>query len=269
MHADEVFAVAFLNFFHGNFKLKVQRTRNTKIINAAKMRHDIIVLDVGLKYNPNLKNFDHHQAEYRGNKSSFGLVFDAYKEKFKDRFQIGDETVALFEDRLVKPIDDWDNNNNNIIKQSKELGIVSLQQVISSFNTSLHNIYTQSQDRNFNEAVKLAIKVIRGEVRNSFGIYKQEQRIEYYTKVGLVKIEGTKMLSKIYLESYKEWANKAGIQYVLFPVPNSERLYDYSIVSLNIDNKLPLSKRTLFKHKNGHFALFSKWNDAFEFFQKL
>jgi uncharacterized UPF0160 family protein len=267
MHADEVFAIALLKILLLSSNITITRTRNQLIIEEAKQNKNAYLIDVGLNYNKNLNNYDHHQEEYKGHKSSFGLVMESFKDQFKTEFNINENAFKLFEKRLVNPIDDWDNNNHQIIQKSKTLNIVTLQQIINSFNA--HNVYSLSQEKNFDEAVGLAIRMIFSEKNNSITISKQEQLILSYLKANLIQIKGNKLLSKIHMHHYQEWANENNITFLLQPVPDSGKLFQYTVISLNSDKKLPFSTKQLFKHKNGHFILFKKWNDAFEYFQNL
>lgn len=75
-HADEVSACALLIHFGLVKRDKVIRTRNPDILKNCEY-----VCDVGGIYNPQLKRFDHHQVEYRGDLSSAGMVLLYLKDQ--------------------------------------------------------------------------------------------------------------------------------------------------------------------------------------------
>ena len=59
-HADEVFAVAMLSFVLKD--VRVFRTRDPEEIKKANK--NIIICDVGGKYDSDNNKFDHHQADF-------------------------------------------------------------------------------------------------------------------------------------------------------------------------------------------------------------
>lgn len=77
-HADEVFATAMLAMVSN---VELLRTRNPKLI---ENNPDAIVYDVGGKYDPESKRFDHHQRDFAEARpdgtpySSAGLIWREY-----------------------------------------------------------------------------------------------------------------------------------------------------------------------------------------------
>jgi len=71
-HADEVLATFLLKFLPEYFNSITIRSRNDKILSQCD-----IVVDVGSKYDPNSKRFDHHMKD-------FFQVFDEKDEKLKE-----------------------------------------------------------------------------------------------------------------------------------------------------------------------------------------
>jgi len=69
-HADDVLAWSLLCVFYPE-PLELKRTRSAELIAAAD-----IAFDVGGLYDPATGRFDHHQADYRGPRSSAGLILD-------------------------------------------------------------------------------------------------------------------------------------------------------------------------------------------------
>jgi uncharacterized UPF0160 family protein len=267
MHADEVFAVAFLKLIFRDSKLYIKRTRDVQLINQSKLKHNTIVIDVGMKYNPHLNNFDHHQKEYTGNKSSFGLVAEKFKYEFIKMFHADMETYEHFEKQLIKPIDDWDNNNNNVIHKAEELGIFSIQKAISAYN--VYNVYSFGQEESFNEAVKFAINIIRNEFVKSSAYYKEKEILNKYKRAKLVEINGHKAKSKIHFKFYKSWAKDNSIRYLLIPEPNEKRMHEYLIIDTSNTPNLNYNSRMIFLHKSKHLCKFQNWSDAVNYFDNL
>src|SRR5689334_10616021 len=67
-HCDDVFAGALLRSFF-DAELRFVRTRELPVIAEAD-----IAIDVGGKYDPAARRFDHHQRDYQGTLSSAGMV---------------------------------------------------------------------------------------------------------------------------------------------------------------------------------------------------
>src|SRR5262245_40809744 len=74
-HADEVTATALLLFFDLVDREKIVRSRTPEVIASS-----YYVCDVGGIYNPKEQRFDHHQADYRGELSSAGMVLSYLRE---------------------------------------------------------------------------------------------------------------------------------------------------------------------------------------------
>ena len=65
-HVDEIFAIAILSKFILNKKvdsLKIIRTRNSNDIKSFQENQYVYVIDVGEKFESEMKNFDHHQPD--------------------------------------------------------------------------------------------------------------------------------------------------------------------------------------------------------------
>ncbi|MFZ2484771.1 MAG: MYG1 family protein [Minisyncoccia bacterium] len=103
-HTDDVFAVATLLLLLG--EAEVVRSRDPEIAATA----DYLV-DTGMKDDPSLRQFDHHQPGGAGERSngipyaSFGLVWKAYGKELAG----GEREAELIDRKLVQPIDAQDN----------------------------------------------------------------------------------------------------------------------------------------------------------------
>ena len=107
-HADDIFACATLALMleKRNETFEIIRTRDEEII-----KNGYYVFDVGGIYEANKNRFDHHQKGGAGIRengieySSFGLVWQKFGKEICD----GEEVVKIVDDRLVSPIDAFDN----------------------------------------------------------------------------------------------------------------------------------------------------------------
>jgi len=116
-HSDDIFACATLCLMleKNNEKYEIIRTRDEKIIKSAKAE-DSYVFDIGGIYDEKENRFDHHQIGGAGKRvssdgqvpvdySSFGLVWKKFGKMLVDKI----EAVKMIENRLVMPIDAFDN----------------------------------------------------------------------------------------------------------------------------------------------------------------
>lgn len=168
-HADDVFAVATLSIWaeKQDRRLEVIRTRDKTLIDKAD-----IVVDVGDKYDPENKRFDHHQRGGAGARSvgnpttsgpsipyaSFGLVWKHYGDEI-----CSTEEARGVEEKLVVPIDARD--NGMIISTANELGIVDhrTSNAISDFNLTWQEDLKDLQ-KQFCKAVIFAKEILEREI---------------------------------------------------------------------------------------------------------
>ncbi len=266
-HTDEVFAVALLQLLIPGKDVPVIRTRDSKLIAQYLTDKTCVMIDLGMKLEPHLNNFDHHQEAYMDDKSSFGLIVEYFTDTIKNSFKISNEALDIFTKRLVKPIDEWDNNANNIIYRSNALGLFTLQNTISSFNEK--NIFSPNQNMAFNLAVVLAKKIIIKEIDKAKEELADEMISQSLISAGLVSVKDGKSVSKIFFRSYRKWAASNNIKYMLLPIPNDHASHDYMIFTTDQNLQLPKSNHQVFRHKNGHFILFDSQDYALAYIDKL
>ncbi|MDQ5913833.1 MAG: hypothetical protein QG623_452, partial [Patescibacteria group bacterium] len=136
-HADDVFAAMLLRAIYP--KAKIIRSRDIEEIN----RCDIVV-DVGLRYEPDNLRFDHHQEGRAGKRrngieySGFGLVWKHWG------MEICEGNKELYDDIdriIVQPIDAQDNGQplyeNRVYKDIGELNLDGILK--KAFNPHKHN----------------------------------------------------------------------------------------------------------------------------------
>lgn len=142
-HADEVTATALLLLFDLVDLEKVTRTRDLKELEKCEY-----VCDVGGIYDPKLKRFDHHQADYKGSLSSAGMVLLYLKEEGI----IDSHLFDMFNRTLILGVDAHDNGVAKL-----EIGTTSFSQVISNFLPIDYDASDSEMDEAFNVAVRFVL----------------------------------------------------------------------------------------------------------------
>lgn len=137
-HADEVTACALLELFDLIDANKIHRTRNPDILKQCEF-----VCDVGGIYDPNKKLFDHHQAEYKGELSSAGMIL-LY---LKNVGIISLEDYHFFNNSLILGVDAHDNGAGPLLP-----GVCTYSQLISNFMPIQHDASSETQNQAFMEA---------------------------------------------------------------------------------------------------------------------
>ena len=208
MHADEVFATAFLDLY----KKDVVLARVTEIDNT-KVRKDAIIYDIGRG------KFDHHQADAKLRESgikysSFGLLFEEYGKDYLKQQKIKDidEVYTGIVKDLVEGIDAIDNGVFPEIKASYKVKTIS--DVIKLYNPSFKSKKTEEEQ--FIKAVELAKEIF---------IQLQDQVVGKVKAKKIVE-EKLKNTNKEYLEleeymPYEETILKSeygqNIKFVMYP----------------------------------------------------
>jgi len=142
-HADEVTACSLLLLFDRIDLDKVIRTRDPAVLERCEY-----VCDVGGIYNPALKRFDHHQADYRGPLSSAGMVLLYLKEmKILDP-----HSYDHLNKSLILGVDAHDNGVAKL-----ELGTTTFSQVVSNFLPIEYDVSSEEMDRAFFTAVAFVL----------------------------------------------------------------------------------------------------------------
>ena len=182
MHADEVFATAFLDLYKKDIKVM----RVSEITNDMR-QNNVLIYDIGRG------KYDHHQVDAlireNGIKySSFGLLFRDFGKLFLKDQQIEevDEVFTTIDKELVEGIDAVD--NGVFPEVNAPFKIKTLDDIIKACNPSFES--NQDENEQFIKAVELA-KIIFQEF--------------FYNIVGKVKakkiiLEKLKKTTKDYLE---------------------------------------------------------------------
>lgn len=182
MHADEVFATAFLDLY--NKDIEVMRVSE---IEKAKIRKDAIVYDIGRG------KFDHHQedAKVRENGikySSLGLLFEEFGKDYlkQEKIEDIDEVYVGMEKELIEAIDAIDNGVfPEIVAPYK---VKTISDIIKLFNPSFGS--NEKEEEQFIKAVEVAKQIWQETLYSVIGKVKAK-------KIVLEKIKNEK---KDYLE---------------------------------------------------------------------
>ena len=168
-HADDVFAVATLLLLVG--EAEVIRSRDPALQAGA----DYLV-DTGMKYDPSLCQFDHHQPEGAGARengipyASFGLVWKAYGQELSG----GIKEAEIIERKLAEPIDAHDNGVAIAEYQFKDVREYTIGDFLYSFIESRDQ---ESLNRVFNKVVSIAQDLLQREIADAKKFVINEDRI--------------------------------------------------------------------------------------------
>jgi len=146
-HADEVTACALLEYFGLIDHDKIKRTRSFEELAVCEY-----VCDVGGIFEPALKRFDHHQAEYKGHLSSAGMVL----EYLRNSGILKQKEFDFINNSLVRGVDAHDNGKDPQIP-----GFCTFSQVISNFTPIHYDSPPEEQDAAFFAAESFTVGHIR------------------------------------------------------------------------------------------------------------
>ena len=168
MHADEVFATAFLELYYG--EIKVARVKEVD----KNLKKETLVYDIGRG------KYDHHQenAEVRENGikySSFGLLWKDFGIKYLEKLKIKEkeEVFLALDQDFVMMIDAIDNGIFPKIEASYKVKTVS--DVIKLFNPSFGT--NEKENDQFALAVSVAKTIWKREIRQVVGKIKAKHLV--------------------------------------------------------------------------------------------
>lgn len=142
-HADEVVACALLVFFGLVDRDRIVRTRDQARLNECEF-----VCDVGGIYSPELKRFDHHQANYRGSLSSAGMVW----RYLRDQGVVDEEAYSFLNHVLIMGVDAHD------IGESPQIdGLCTFSHVVSNFLPPQYDASLKEQEKGFFAALDFVL----------------------------------------------------------------------------------------------------------------
>ena len=225
MHADEVFATAFLSLYFGNFKV-------SRVSEVPKdISTNTIIYDIGKG------KFDHHQSDARirdnGIKySSFGLLFEEYGLSYLKKLKLKN-TKAIYNYLVKDFIEAIDAIDNGIFPEIKSIyKIKTVSDVIKIFNPSYGS--NDKEDEQFIKSVSLAESILTEELKNVIGKVEAGVKVkkilnktkgpilildEYlpYEETVLTSLSGKKILFAIYP------SNRGGYGIKTIPISTTDK----------------------------------------------
>lgn len=244
-HADEVFAIALLKRIE---TLDIIRTRDVDIVEEAINDKSVFVIDCGGEYNPDMRNFDHHQdISLPASNALIAYYFEDY---------FGRDVMAKLMKKLFIGISDYDTNKQDIHNQfnsfNKGKGLTTISNIINSFNRNPMD--KDMQDLQFNKAVDFASEILNGY------FYQIEQELlaeEIYAKKEILFD-----CVAVFNEFCPIWKDKDEYIFAIMPNPQG-----WSLNSKN-STKYPLPEFThkdlVFQHKGKFIAVFKTKEAAIE-----
>lgn len=170
MHADEVFATAFLSLYKENIKV----FRASKVLKE-NIKDDVLIYDIGRG------KYDHHQEgrELRPNNipyCSLGLLWKEFGKDFLKKRNIDyvDEVFEGIDKDFIEGIDAID--NGIFPKVEADYRIKNICDIIKLFNPSFGSKENESEQ--FIKAVDVATKIFEEEILNINGKIKAYKKIE-------------------------------------------------------------------------------------------
>ena len=174
MHADEVFATAFLHLYKGD--LRVFRVSDVIWDNV---RENTIVYDIGRG------EFDHHQldAQKRENGitySSIGLLWNAFGKDYleKEGYEYIDQLFIGVDKDLIEAIDADDNGFFPKIEANYKVKTVS--NIVKLFNPGFESGETENEQ--FIKAVEVAEKILEEDIIYIYGKIKADFKVRNVLK---------------------------------------------------------------------------------------
>lgn len=269
-HADEVFAIAILEKLIGK-PLEITRTRDAQVLEAGVKNTDVFVVDVGLAYEPEKFNFDHHQD--RNMKSAAGLVWQHFGAEVCGG---SSDAAMLVQEAIIDLVDQTDTNQNNILMTMKNHlpggtdGTVS--GLLGAFNRETDDEGEQMQQ--FRKAIAFAATFLENSIYEAALIVAQKPiwDARKMLKSNVVRLEQ-------HCKGWKKWAaRESQIQFCLIPrtsLNNAVEGQQWQITSIDaVENPLPTLEEMQaqvntpelieFAHKARFLAVFNDEQTAME-----
>ena len=255
-HADELFSIALLLKFDKTEQQEIQivRTRDVEFLSLYHDFSDVFIIDIGNDYNPELRNFDHHQDDEQfKSKASIRLVFEYLMYQGKIEHDTGNH---LWENLLLL-INRWDLGLEQEFVNYYHRPLPSL---IASYNRSGSDIKTEHQQ--FLKALNFAGECIENEL-SSFQLLNSARR-------GLLRSRNINSFTLLFDDENPKYQvllkQRRGIRFFIFPHK------DNWAVSAVDARKNPLPKvvddsELVFRHKDHFLAVFKTKEAAIRFLE--
>jgi uncharacterized UPF0160 family protein len=204
-HADDVFAVAILKMIYPD--VEIIRTRDETELKEANAR-----IDVGMKYNPETNDFDHHQKGGAGKRengipyASAGLIWKHFGKELTRTQEVFD----YIDRKVLQFIDANDSGTETYV--AEKINPYTISDFIHALNPQWPNQTEELFNKAFDESVEIIAKLLKKEIGAAEGLAKAK-------KVIREKIKNTKK-EYLLLEEYTPWketvTEESNLQYVVF-----------------------------------------------------
>lgn len=225
MHADDIFATAFLELYLGNIKvLRVAEIDKNTNCNA-------IIYDIGRG------KFDHHQenSDFRDNGikySSIGLLWREFGKDFlkKNNIENVDEVFLAFDKELIEGIDAIDNGVFPEIIASYK--VKTLSDVIKLFNPS--SFTDQNENVQFLKAEKFAKEIFKETLYNVIGKIKAKILVDELIE----KTDGQVLILDEYMPYEEAILTNLNANNILFVIyPSNRGGYAIKTISKSLEDR--------------------------------
>ncbi|MCA9478188.1 MAG: MYG1 family protein [Nanoarchaeota archaeon] len=155
-HADDVFSIAILRKIYP--ELEVIRTRDPEKLASVDAR-----VDVGMKYNPETLDFDHHQSESAGERengisyASVGLIWKHFGMELVNSLQ----AWTAIDESLIQPLD-ADDCGISTYETTKGVSPYTIPKIIARMNPNWKE--DASSDQQFEKSVAFATLILEREL---------------------------------------------------------------------------------------------------------
>ena len=182
-HADDVLAFALIRRFVDG-EATVVRTRERAVLETCD-----VVVDVGGEYDPDRLRFDHHQGEYRGPRSSAGMVLDWLEQ----REDVSSEMATLLRRRMVDYIDAVDTG-----REAPRVDVPCFARIVETIGQGLTT--PEEQQMGFLQAAEIGVQVLDGFERGLREVRAAREEVRAAMEAAVAAGRST-----IILERYVPW----------------------------------------------------------------
>jgi uncharacterized UPF0160 family protein len=176
-HTDDIFSAAALSIYleQKGEAFEIIRTRDPEVVGSGDY-----VFDVGGVYDEGKNRFDHHQIGGAGKRpgegeveyASFGLVWRKFGVEI-----CGDERAAqILDQKLVLPIDAWDNGYDLVTNKYSGVSPYFLQHIFGSMEPTWAE-GDKDMDSVFPKCVALAREILTREIINARDALLAEENV--------------------------------------------------------------------------------------------
>tara|TARA_B100000700_G_scaffold178953_1_gene197618 strand:- start:13842 stop:14744 length:903 start_codon:yes stop_codon:yes gene_type:complete len=228
-HIDEIFAIAFLKLYVDK-DINVTRTRDKSILSKSVQDPDTWVLDVGGEYNPDMKNFDHHQASFSGKwsdgtpYSTCGIVWKYLKENNLLAQHMNKETIQRIEEEVIIKVDKQD-NGIEFWKEAAFIGMFNRQ----TDDQSKQNSQFFKALKSTEEFFKNMFALIRQNIKAEKQVLKVVKKSEEYKNVIFMDSNNKNVFKQLVFHTDKQIAvlpYKSKTSWKIQSLPSKNNAYD-------------------------------------------